>query len=244
MKKLAIALALISMGGMGLFAEGSQEESRVEPDTGYTGRGYSTDAQGYRGRSQMPMDSEYANPNQNYQPKGQMPRRDGAYTNQNFQGQRPMQGAPGYGSNGPANWGSNAETLTLTGTIDLTDVNVPRLTVGEESYELLIPYRLDYDIDIADGDEITISGFKVPAYRRTLDSELTNLMVTGASFNGKEYDLGPMDMVPGAGMRDSGPMKGGHPGRPNKEGFQPDLNNRGTHPQGMWNNTNQRPFRQ
>jgi len=185
MKKLAIALVLISMGGMGLFAEGSQEETRVESETGYMGRGYSTGDQEYRGRSQMPM-----------------------------------QGAPGYANN---------ETLTLTGSIDLTDVNAPKLTVGEESYELMVPYRLDYDIDIADGDEITIKGFEVPAIRRTSDSELTNLMVTGAIFDGTEYDLDMMNEGPMANRRGSASGQKGRPGRNNYCEIQ--------------NNSNQRPYR-
>ena len=200
MNKLAIALVLISMGGMGLFAEGNQEETKVESETGYMGRGYSTDDQEYRGRGWAGASSLPANAT-----RGQMPM------------QRPMKGAPGYADN---------ETLTFTGTIDLTDVNAPKLTVGEESYELMVPYRLDYDIDIADGDEITISGFEVPAYRRTADADSTNLMVTGATFDGKEYDLNIMDEGPMANRR--GPASGqkGRPGRNNNGGIQNNSNQR------------------
>ena len=178
MKKITIALVLISLVGMALFAEGSQEETTWEPGSGYMGRGYTNTDQANWGRWQMPMRGGNAFVNQrNMGPAGM------GYTNPEF----------------------NIESLTLTGIIDLSDVNVPKLTVGENTYELMIPYRLDYDIDIKDGDEITISGFEVPAYRRAADSELTNLMVTGATFNGTEYDLnmindGPMGYGRGPGM--------------------------------------------
>ena len=147
MKKITIALVLISLAGMSLFAEGSKEES---------------------------------------------------------------------------SWESDIEELTITGKIDLSDVNAPKLAVGEDLYELMIPYRLDYNIDIKDGDEITIEGFEVPAYRRSTDPETLNLMVTGATFNGEEYDLAPMDYGHmGYGPKGS-PMNGGFPGRSgrsNKNGF-------------------------
>ncbi len=85
------------------------------------------------------------------------------------------------------------ESLILTGKIDLSDINQPKLKVGENTYELMIPYRLDYEINIKDGDEITINGFEVPAYRRTAEAETTSLMVTGATFEGTEYNLDMMN---------------------------------------------------
>ena len=190
MKKITIALVLISLAGMVLFAEGSQEETTWEPGSGYMGRGY-------------------ANPE------------------------------------------FNIESLTLTGKIDLSDVNVPKLTVGENTYELMVPYRLDYDIDIKDGDEITISGFEVPAYRRAADSELVNLMVTGATFDGKEYDLGAMNYSPmgysrgPAMMNNYGPAYGqkGRSGRFNNSGFRNNSGAWGSQPYGMMHTPYNHPYR-
>ena len=148
MKKIAIAVLLISITGMILFAEGSQEGTTWEPGMGY--------------------------PKQNI----------------------------------------IEESMSLTGKIDLTDINSPKITVGAETYELMVPYRLDYDIDIADGDEITINGFKVPAYRRTTAPETNNIMVTGATFNGTDYNLnmmnnGPMGYRQGTQMKNNyGPANG------------------------------------
>jgi hypothetical protein len=218
MRNIAITLILISLTGVGLFAEGSQEETTWEPGMGRT---YSSDDQS------------------NWGPET-MGRRNSDQSNWN-RGQ--MQGRPGYAGNSQKNWDLNVEELTITGIIDLTDVNTPKLTAGEQSYELMIPYRLDYDIEITNGDEITISGFEVPAFRRSTDSVLPNLMVTGAIFNGKEYDLAPEGMIPGAGMRNSGPMNGRPQGRSNKGGYYSNSNNRVPRSQGMWNCTNQRPFR-
>lgn len=241
MKKLTIALVLISLAGMALFAEGSQEENTWEPGLGYMGRGYT--AQENWGPGYSPMGRGYAYPNQDFRGWGPMPMR-GGYT---YANQRNM---------GPAGmWFTNPdfeiENLTLTGIIDLSDVNVPKLTVGENTYELMVPYRLDYDIDIKDGDEITISGFEVPAYRRSADSELTYLMVTGATFNGTEYDLymindGPMGYGRGPGMMNSyGPAYGqkGRSGRFNNGGFQNNSMGWGSLHYGMMNTPYNRPFR-
>ncbi len=193
MKKALITLALISMAGMALFAEGSKENNSTVPNTGYMGRGYAA---------------------QNY--NGQMP------------GNRQMPNGSWNGNNNQSSWGpgamfnSDAESMTLTGKLDLTDVNDPKLTVGENTYELMVPYRLDYDMDIKDGDEITINGFEVPGYGRDTNPDLTNLMVTGATFNGKEYSLDADDMgYRGRGMDyDDQRGRGRRPGRSNNR-FQP-----------------------
>lgn len=148
---------------MALFANGNQENTVKESDSDYLSRRYTDES------------SRNA---------GQRPGRGGMYSNR-------------------GNWRQpgtcftdqdiNVESMTLTGKIDLTNLNIPKLTVGENSYELIIPYRLDYDIDIKDGDEITISGFEVPGYRRSTDSELTNLMVSSVTLNGTEYNLNMMN---------------------------------------------------
>lgn len=109
------------------------------------------------------------------------------------QEETPWEPGPWYMERGYTNPEFEIKKLTLTGKIDLSDINVPKLTVGENTYELMVPYRLDYDIDIKEGDEITINGFEVPAYRRASNSETVNIMVTGVLFNGTEYDLNMMD---------------------------------------------------
>ena len=154
---------------------------------------------GYMGRG-------YASQNNN----GQIPR--GRWNEDNDQ----LNWAPG------AMFNSDEESVTLTGKLDLTDANDPKLTVGEKTYELMVPYRLDYDMDIKDGDEITINGFEVPVYGRDSNPDLTNLMVTAATFNGKEYNLDTADMgYRGMGMNTNGKTgRGGRPGRSNNTGSQ------------------------
>lgn len=110
----------------------------------------------------------------------------------------------------------------------------------------MVPYRLDYDIDITDGDEITISGFEVPAYRRTANTESANLMVTGATFDGKDYDLSMMSDEPMANGRRSAMMNNGspaygqkvRPGRSNNGSFQNNSRGWGQQP----NNRTHRPY--
>jgi hypothetical protein len=243
MKKIVITLVMITLAGMALFAEGSQEETTWEPGSGYMGRGYTNTDQANWGRGQMPMDRGYAYLNQDFRGWGSMPMRGG-----NTYADQKNTGPAGMSYTNPE---FDIESLTLTGIIDLSDVNVPKLTVGENTYELMVPYRLDYDIDINDGDEITINGFEVPAYRRAADSELTNLMVTGATFNGTEYDLnmindGPMGYGRGPGMMNNyGPAYGrkGRSGRFNNGGFQNNSMGWGSQPNGMMNTPYNRPFR-
>ena len=180
MKKITIALVLMVLAGMVLFAEGSREETTLEEGTTYMGRGFTNTDQSNRGRGWSEASFLLA-----HATKGQMPI-DRGYT-------YPDQGNRGPAGRGYTNPELSIESLTLTGIIDLSDVNAPELVVGENRYELMVPYRMDYDMDIKDGDEITISGFEVPAYGRSADSELTNLMVTGATFEGAEYDLSEMN---------------------------------------------------
>jgi hypothetical protein len=213
MKKIAITLLLISLTGLALYAEGSQEEQTWEPgmgrayiSEGQTNWGPGAAERGYTdqsnwNRGQMPMNNSY--PNQDYRGRASMPMRGG----------KTNQGSWGPAGMGYTNQDVNVENLTLTGNIDLKDVNAPKLTVGEDTYELMVPYRLDYDIDIKDGDEITISGFEVPAYRRTADSETMNLMVTAAIFDGTEYELSSMDIYPGAGRMNDRPIQTNRPYR-------------------------------
>lgn len=213
MKKIAITVLLISLAGMALFAEGSQEEQTWEPGMG---RGYISEDQtnfvpGSMGRASM-RGGNFAGNQSTWGPSGLV------YNNQSF----------------------NEESMTLTGKIDLTDANLPKLTVGDDTYELMVPYRLDYDIDINDGDEITISGFEIPAYRRTSDSDLTSLMVTDATFDGTEYNLdmmnnGPVGYGPGSNMMNNyGPANGYHgkPGRYNNS-YPNNFRNRGPQPNSM-----------
>jgi len=148
------------------------------------------------------------------------------YASQNNEGQ--MTGGRWNQDNDQSNRGhgamfnSDEENVTLTGILDLTDVNDPKLTVGDNKYELMVPYRLDYDMDIKDGDEITINGFEVPGYGRNSNPDLTNLMVTTATFNGKEYNLDTADMgYRGMGMdSDEQQGRGGRRGRSNNKGSQ------------------------
>ncbi len=247
MKKLAITFLLISLTGMALFAEGTQEEQTWEPGMG---RGYISEDQAnwgpgakgsgyvdqsYWNRRQMPMNNGYSN--QDFRGRASLPMKGSMNTNQGTWGPEGM---------GYTNQNFNAESMTLTGKIDLTDVNMPKLTVGDDTYELMIPYRLDYDIDVKDGDEITISGFEVPGYRRTTDTELTNIMVTGATFDGTEYNLdmmnnGPVNYGRGADMMNNyGPANGrrGKSGGFNNNNFPNNSRNRGPQP----NNMMHRPY--
>jgi hypothetical protein len=107
-------------------------------------------------------------------------------------------------------WASG-EKLTLTGTLSLKDSWHPVLVSGGKEYELHVPRRMTLDIDVKDGDQVSVEGYVVEnPPSRTPDDGATDLFVTKATIGGKEYDLSQYrGAMMGRGMR-GGP--GGGPG--------------------------------
>lgn len=52
------------------------------------------------------------------------------------------------------------ETTTVTGTINLVENGHIELIAGDDTYELVYPYRLSYVANLQDGMEITVEGFE------------------------------------------------------------------------------------
>lgn len=115
---------------------------------------------------------------------------------------------------------------TLTGTVNLVENGHMELTVGNEKYELVYPYRLQESINIKEGQEITVDGYLAKNLRYENDAETKNLILHSATIDGKTYNLndvqnsfqgnGPMRGQQGSGMsqgRMSGQNNGSFRGR-------------------------------
>jgi hypothetical protein len=106
------------------------------------------------------------------------------------------------------------EKLTLTGTLSLTGEWHPVLKSGGKEYELMVPRHLTWNLDVKDGEQVTVEGYVVQGGPRAgKDDGDIDLFVTKAVIDGKEYDLsqyrGPM-MGGTRGGRSWGPgMRGG-----------------------------------
>lgn len=106
----------------------------------------------------------------------------------------------------PPRWGlefNEEDLLNLTGTLILEPGELPALRAEGKRYELMYPHFLDDDIDMTDGESVTIEGFLVPGSRWQDEEDALFLKVTKAVIDGEEYELEPF-----AGR--SGPRMSGH----------------------------------
>lgn len=103
------------------------------------------------------------------------------------------------------------EIMELTGTVMIDDEGFPVLKSGNEEYVLMYPNFLDDEIDVQDGDEVTVEGFIAPHPRRGTANDVTYLRVTKATIDGEEYEIpyGPRDGGRRSGGKGFGPGRGG-----------------------------------
>ncbi len=100
---------------------------------------------------------------------------------------------------------ATGEKLTLTGTLSLQGEWHPVLKSSGKEYELLVPRHLTWNLDVKEGEQVTVEGYVVQGMPRAgADDGDTDLFVTKATIQGKEYDLSQY----------RGPMMGGAVARP------------------------------
>lgn len=83
------------------------------------------------------------------------------------------------------------ETVTVTGELYFENRMHPELKSGSKEYELLAPRFYAYDLDLKDGQTVTVEGYTVegmPCYEEEEEGEV-HIWVTKAIIDGKEYDL-------------------------------------------------------
>jgi hypothetical protein len=98
------------------------------------------------------------------------------------------------------------ETITVTGQLYFENRMHPELKSGGEEYELLVPRFYVYELDLEEGQTVTIEGYTaegMPCREDEEEGEL-HIWVTKAVIDGEEYDLGDgprWGMGPGMGPR-------------------------------------------
>lgn len=83
------------------------------------------------------------------------------------------------------------ETITVTGQLYFDNRMHPELKSGAKEYELLVPRHYLYEVDLKEGQTVTVEGYSVTGMPRfeAEDGEEVHLWVTRAVIEGKEYDL-------------------------------------------------------
>ncbi len=85
--------------------------------------------------------------------------------------------------------GATGDKVTVTGKVYLQNKLHPELASGSQQYLLLVPRRLTWNLDVKEGEQVTVEGYKVPAPRVGSVANATYLQVTKATIKGKEYNL-------------------------------------------------------
>ena len=111
----------------------------------------------------------------------------------------------------------DAETISITGTVELKTDDHPELVTSDGTYELMYPYYLSEGIEVENGDIITVEGILMPGLRFE-DGDENHLRVTKAIIGDKEYDLadvanGGRWALMGGGMHGRAPGRGYSHGR-------------------------------
>ncbi len=119
-----------------------------------------------------------------------------------------------------------SEKLSLTGTLSLEGNFHPVLKAGDKEYELLVPRYLTWNLDVKEGEQVSVEGYVVQGmpWHTSADDGDVDLMVTKATVKGKEYDLSQYRGGMGAAMMGgrgvgcdgcsaAGPRGGRGPGR-------------------------------
>lgn len=86
---------------------------------------------------------------------------------------------------------TSSEKLSLTGTLSLEGDFHPVLKAGDKEYELLVPRYLTWNLDVEEGEKVSVEGYVVQGmpWRAAGDDGDIDLWVTKATVKGKEYDL-------------------------------------------------------
>ena len=99
------------------------------------------------------------------------------------------------------------DEIALTGTLKITGDDRLVIVTDEGTFELMYPYIYSNDIELKDGQQITVKGYETSAYRWAEDGNEKHLMVTEADVDGKSYKLNSNDFGPMNGK--GGAMRGG-----------------------------------
>jgi len=88
-------------------------------------------------------------------------------------------------------WGADqGEKITVSGPVYFKDKLHPEIKSGDKEYELLVPRFAFWNLDIEEGQSVSVEGYTVEGmYCDTADEDEVHLLVTKAKIGDKEYDL-------------------------------------------------------
>lgn len=93
------------------------------------------------------------------------------------------------------------EELTLTGSLKFSENNEIELVTKEGTFDLMYPRYNTPAIDVKDGQEVTVRGYEVPAYKWNSGEDNKHLHVVEATVDGKTYTFeNSYHMGPGSRM--------------------------------------------
>ncbi len=99
------------------------------------------------------------------------------------------------------------DELTLTGTLKISENNEIELVTKEGTFDLMYPRYNTPDVDVKEGQEVTVKGYEVPAYRWNSEEDTKHLHVVEATVDGKTYTFENSYQM-GPGSRTAGRMGG------------------------------------
>jgi len=87
--------------------------------------------------------------------------------------------------------GATGQKLTVSGALSFADLMHPTLKSGDKVYELLVPPYLVLQAGVKEGSVVSVEGYQVQGMPQvgTTDDGNTDLYVTKATIDGKDYDL-------------------------------------------------------
>ena len=115
----------------------------------------------------------------------------------------------------PYGWANNSEAqqqqleqLEISGTVEFTAGHTRLHSSDGEVYELMYPMFLAEDLEVENGQTISVEGFLIPGTRWSNDEDEQYLRLEKVTVNGQEYELGTGGYA--RGQRHLGPgMMGG-----------------------------------
>ncbi|MCF7949595.1 MAG: hypothetical protein K9M94_13480 [Spirochaetia bacterium] len=111
-------------------------------------------------------------------------------------------------SNNPAVNPQQLEQLEISGTVEFTAGHTRLHSSDGEVYELMYPMFLAEDLEVENGQTISVEGFLIPGTRWSSDEDEQYLRLEKVTVRGQEYDLGTGGYA--WGQRHHGPgMMGG-----------------------------------
>ncbi|MDZ7793652.1 MAG: hypothetical protein U5P10_08185 [Spirochaetia bacterium] len=116
-------------------------------------------------------------------------------------------------SNNPEAQSQQVEQLEVSGTVEFTAGHTRLHSSDGEVYELMYPMFLAEDLQVENGQTISVEGFLIPGTRWSSDEDEQYLRLEKVTVDGREYELGTGGYAWNRGNHGPGMMGGSAYGR-------------------------------